>query len=147
MREYETNPGLQWEKPNLEWEFGEIDRTAKEFSQGDKEKYGSIMWGFKNQFENAQLEPLTDEVWSKLENTDSYNSVAPGDIEGAGKIAESNKRSWKQKLNSMRNGKPMPAPIIFEMNGRYHKVSGNTRLMLARALNSRPRVIFIRYKE
>ncbi len=145
MREFEKQKPEQWEKPNLEYEFGEIDRTAKEFSRGDKELYKQIMWAFKNQFDNAQLETLSDEIWSVLENTDSFQDLSEGEVEKLEEIAALNKRSWENKLADMKKGVPMAAPIIFKMNGRYHKVAGNTRLMIARVLGIRPKVIFINF--
>lgn len=45
----------------------------------------------------------------------------------------------------MKNNHQFEAPIIFEMNGVYHKVSGNTRLMVARTLGLRPKAIFIKF--
>jgi hypothetical protein len=147
MKEFERKPMEQWQKPNLEREFGEIDRTAKEFSKGNKELYDKIMWAFKNQFEFARLEELTDEVWAQLENTDSYHDISGGEVDKLSEIAAKNKRAWKRKSDDMKKGVPMAAPIIFQMGNRYHKVAGNTRLMIARVLGIRPKVVFIKLPE
>lgn len=147
MNEFEHLQQEQWEKPSLEREFGEIDRTAKEFSQADKDLYNKIMWAFKNQFDSARLEILTDDIWSVLENTDSFHELSYGDEKKLSEIAEINKRPWKKKFSDIKTGASMAAPIIFKMNGRYHKVSGNTRLMIARVLGIWPKVIFIRFPE
>lgn len=146
MKEYENEINTFWTRPDLAHEFGEIDRVAKEFSAGDDGVYQKIMLTFKNDFASSPLEPLTDEIWTVLENTESFHEVAPGDFDSVGKYSES-KRDWQTIAQKMRGANNMHAPIIFEIKAKYHLVGGNTRLMVARALNARPWVIYIHYKD
>lgn len=72
------NPQDIWIKPNYFNELGEIKRTAKTFAKDDNELYTKILTNFEKQLPLAELEPLTDEIWAKLENTDSiiiYKSI------------------------------------------------------------------------
>ncbi len=134
-----------WSVPNFMEESGEIDRTAKIFANGDEDLYKKIIECFKNQMNSIKLVPLTNEIWNNLENTDSID-LKLGDTDKAVELANYYKREWQTKLETIKSGKPMPAPIIFEMNGRYHKVAGNTRLMLAKVLGKTPMVAIIHYK-
>ena len=93
-----------------------------------------------------KLEVLTNEIWEKLENTDSNQVIENDDLDKVIELSEEYDREWKTKLETIKNNHSIPAPIIFEMNGRYHKVSGNTRLMLAKALGKIPMIAIVRYK-
>lgn len=141
------DPQDMWIKPDYYQEMGEIKRTANTFAKNNKELYTEILTNFAEQLPQAELEPLTDEIWSNLENTDSYHNIQKNDFDKVAKLAEGYNRKWLQKLESMKSNSPLEAPTIFKMDDKYHKVSGNTRLMLARALGLRPKAIFVRFNK
>ncbi len=97
---------------------------------------------------HAGLVELTEDMWRELENTDSFD-IQPGGWE---KVAEhinytnketGAKRDWEGLKQAMEQGKRLDAPIVLRHAGQLHKVSGNTRLMVARALGIRPKVLLV----
>jgi len=142
----EKNP--LWIRPDLHKERGEIERAASEFlglepTDQNIEKILGIL-------QTAPLVPLSEDEWEQLHNTDSFHNVRPGIIEDAEQITETynqnlspeNKRDFRVLLDGFLNGKQMKAPVILKnMEGETHLVSGNTRLMIARALRMQPKVI------
>lgn len=137
-----------WIRPNLFEEKGEVERTVKEFlgMEPTEENIKIIM----DAIESAPVVDFSDQEWELLENTDSFSNVRPGHLEDAEKIVEEynlkltpeNKRDFKNILNGFQNGGKMKVPTILrDMTGKLHLVSGNTRLMISRALNIRPKVV------
>jgi hypothetical protein len=137
----------EWIRPNIEKERGEIKRVVSDFlsQEPNAENIETVI----QLLENSPLTELSDEEWAMLENTDSFHNVSAGDIAGAERINEEynqellpeNKRDFASLLEAFQNGNNMEAPTILKANGVLHLVSGNTRLMIARALNIRPKVI------
>jgi hypothetical protein len=137
-----------WIRPNLETERGEIERVIREFlgQEPTEEKTSNII----NILESASVIDLSYEDWRHLENTESFQYIRPGHVEDAEKVVEDkneklppdNKRDFKAVLNGFNNGGKMECPTILrDKDGRLHLVSGNTRLMIARALGITPKVI------
>jgi cytidyltransferase-like protein len=113
-------------------ELGEIDRTSEVFNvHADDLQYA---------FETGQEVVLSDDVWSKLENSDSYNISS---LEQAIKIAIKNKKNWKDIIYAIKNEEQLPPPMVLEydQSNKYYLVSGNTRLMIYRALGLQPIVL------
>lgn len=137
----------QWIRPNVQNERGEIKRAIQEFLSEDstEENIKRVL----AILESSPLLDLSDEEWAALENTDSFHNVRVGHIEDAEQINErynqelkpENKRDFEALLGAFRVGRPMEAPTILKNKGKLHLVSGNTRLMIARALNGQPKVI------
>lgn len=125
--------------PDFRYEMGEIERTAQEFAPKNHQQF---MKEFVEQGTKSQLTELSEEIWKDLENTDSYD-ISLGGWEEVADHADFIGRDWETKKRLMENGNPIHAPIILKKNGRYHKVAGNTRLMVARALGIRPTVVIV----
>lgn len=122
----------KWHKPNLEEESGEINRTAKSLKIEPKK----LMQACKT----AELESLSDKDWSRLENSDSYDTDT---IEKAAGKAKEYNRDIARTLNGM--GKEMPASIVLFRKGQPpYLIGGNTRLMSARAVGAKPKVLAVR---
>lgn len=49
-------------------------------------------------------------------------------------------RDWESVKTALEGGVPLDAPIIMKRGDQTHLVSGNTRLMVARAMGIRPQV-------
>lgn len=145
-REQEIVPN--WVLPNLQNEKGEIERIIKDFllEEPSEENIKRVL----AIFETSPLVELSDEEWEALENTDSFHNVRQNHTEDAERITEEynqellpeNKRNYKNILDGFIQGNEMEAPIIIKnKEGKLHLVSGNTRLMVARALGVRPKVM------
>jgi hypothetical protein len=112
-------------------ELGEIDRTAQVFNvQPDDIQYA---------FEDGSEVVLSDDVWSKLENSDSYEIQ---NLEQAIKLANKYKKDWRSIVRAIQDEKQLPLPLILRYDAdKYYLVGGNTRLMIYKALGVQPVVL------
>ena len=96
----------------------------------------------------GQLVDLTEDLWSKLENTDSYD-IKSGDWEkieeyiNFSNIENGSNRDWNDLKQKIEQGQQVDAPIILKYDDTFHLVSGNTRLMVSRALGKTPKVLIV----
>ncbi len=125
---------VEWTLPSYENEWEEFDRYG--FSQ---EELNTI----QEQFTQENLIVLTEDIWSRLGNTDSYDVNDEDEVVG---LAKSYGKNWKsiKKIKRIlnRDGK-MDAPIVLLQEGRYELVAGNTRLMLCKVLGITPQVLLV----
>ena len=128
---------IQWVKSSYSDEESEFERIGKEYSNAaDVKKNISYI---KKQYGVSKQINLTNNMWSKLKNTDSYNTKT---IEGMQKAMKANKafRDITRILKQFFSGK-VKAPIIMKLgDGSYELIAGNTRLMLSRVLGLTPKV-------
>ena len=112
-------------------ELGEIDRTAQVFNvQPDDIQYA---------FEDGSEVVLSDDVWSKLENSDSYQIQ---NLEQAIKLANKYKKDWRSIVRAIQDEKQLPLPLVLRYDAdKYYLVGGNTRLMIYKALGVQPVVL------
>ncbi len=151
LTQKESFQEINWVRPDIQSEMGEIERVAKMISESDDHRdhhYPKILQDITKAIETARLEGLTDEMWGMLENTDSYHhDLRPGHIEDVQKIVGSY-RDWKSLLDAIQNNAPMQVPIILiQENGIPHLVAGNTRLMIARALGAKVQALIARLEK
>lgn len=125
--------------PNLESESSEIERVANEFDPTNKE--GFIL-KFLQRARSAPLVAMSEQFWQHLDNTDSFQ-FGPGDWDAVARHADHYERDWQSLRQKMESGKPIDAPIVVKIENQMHLVSGNTRLMIARALGIRPKVLLV----
>jgi cytidyltransferase-like protein len=112
-------------------ELGEIERTADEFNT----PIPDIQFAFEKGRENL----LTDNIWSKLENSDSYEIK---NLEQAIELANKYKKDWKSIVRAIQNEEQLPMPMVLNYGpGKYYLVAGNTRLMIYKALGVQPIVL------
>ncbi|MFA9262436.1 MAG: hypothetical protein ACEQSB_03740 [Undibacterium sp.] len=137
-----TSP-IQWVRPDtkLEFELGEIERVSRHFGETPEEQSRII-----NRLTEgiAQVEPvdLTPDLWENLENTDSFD-IAAGDYARVRVLAQEYGRNEGHIIDQVNSGIPIETPIIAQRGEALHLVSGNTRLMLARAAGQIPKVIIV----
>lgn len=133
-----------WIKAPLQKEGGEIERVMDTFYN---KKIHELPEAYKNNildnYEQTQPQVLSEELWSILENSESFQ-VMKGDYS----IIESEigeKRDWKELLRSFKGGNEMEMPVIayLPLENKYHLVSGNTRLCIARAEGITPQIIVL----
>lgn len=143
-------------KPNVDEEDGEIDRVSKELMgygeddtvpEKDNDLYVQKYEKLRSDIENSEPEELTDEIWDKLENTDSTD-IKYGDENAAKKLAKKYGKNIDSVLSAIDKGEKLPAPIILRKeDGTYTLVGGNTRLMSMKAKGVRPKAIIVDWKK
>ena len=122
----ESKSPLLW-IPILRAENEEIERTADDLGLPYDVVYNSLSSG--------KEVILTDEMWSRLENTDSY------DINSEEEAIELAQHYGKDYQSIMSAEKLPPALILQYSPNKYYLIGGNTRLMFARAKGINPQVI------
>ena len=121
----DINP-LGWE-PIIKAENEEIERTADDLGLPYDVVYNSLV--------NGKEVTLNDDMWSRLENTDSYDVNSE---EEAIELAQHYGKDYKSILAAE---KTPPALILQYSPNKYYLIGGNTRLMFARAKGINPQVI------
>jgi hypothetical protein len=91
----------------------------------------------------GKMVTLTDEVWGQLEDTNSY-TIDPNEHDVAAEHALADGKDYHAVADAMyaglMAGKPIDAPIIMKQGEMYYLISGNSRLMAARAYGVMPPV-------
>ncbi|HEY4498562.1 MAG TPA: hypothetical protein VJH94_00695 [Candidatus Paceibacterota bacterium] len=143
MKDSFENKNTTFVFPDLEKERGEIGRVARVFAPED---INAFVERFYERSKKATLMVLSEDTWSQLENTDSYDialgawkEVEYHAIEGKPEAP----RDWKVMRDKIEQHQLLEAPIVVKMGDRYHLVSGNTRLMVVRALGITPEVLVV----
>jgi hypothetical protein len=122
----ESKSPLLW-IPILQAENEEIERTADDLGLPYDTIYNSLASG--------KEVTLTDEMWSRLENTDSYDINSE---EEAIELAQ----HYGKDYQSIMSAESLPPAIIFQYSpNKFYLIAGNTRLMFARVKGINPQVI------
>lgn len=124
-------------KPDLKGEMDELQRVVQDLSRD--ENVETTVEELVNVFNNSTEEPISNDVWGKLENTES-NEIEKGDMKAVYKIAKTYKKTNPQKLAQSFADGDYKRPLIVQFDDRYHLVAGNTRLCTAAALGIKPNV-------
>ncbi len=122
----ETINPLGWEKI-IKAENEEIERTAEDLDLPYDIVYNSLV--------NGREVTLNDDMWSRLENTDSY------DIHSEEEAIELAQHYGKDYQSIMSAETTPPALILQYSPNKFYLIGGNTRLMFARANGKNPQVI------
>ncbi len=119
---------MKWIIPSIEEEKGEFARVAK--------LLGVELSEVRALFDAGSLESLDLESWKSLENTDSWGTTTMDQVRTLSALYGRDCDAVTSGLIAEHN---MPAPIVLCLaDGRRHLVSGNTRLMVCRALGIMP---------
>ena len=124
-------------KPDIEGEMDEFQRISQDLRRD--EKIDISVEELVRAFEGLKEETLTDDVWPKLENTES-NEIEKGDIEAVNDIAKMYKKTNPKKLIGAIKSGEYNRPLILKMGERYILIAGNTRLCTAAAMGVNPKV-------
>jgi len=82
---------------------------------------------------------LSDDIWSKLENSDSYEVNS---LEDAVELAKEYGKDWKPTFDAVKSDKTINPPLVLNYDkDKYYLVGGNTRLMFSKALGKTPKVL------
>jgi hypothetical protein len=124
-------------RPDIEGEMDEFQRISQDLRRD--EKIDVSVKELVRSFEGLKEQTLTDDVWPKLENTES-NEIEKGDIEAVNDIAKMyNKTNPKKLIKAIKSGE-YKRPLILKMGDRYILIAGNTRLCTAAAMGVNPMV-------
>jgi cytidyltransferase-like protein len=113
-------------------EESEIERTAQDLNIPIPD--------VRYSFQAGSMVVLSDDIWSKLENSDSYEVNS---LEDAIKLAKEYGKNWKPTLDAIKNDDAVVSPpmVLNYDKDKYYLVGGNTRLMFYKALGKIPKVL------
>jgi hypothetical protein len=131
-------------RPDLKGEMDELQRVVQDLSRD--ENIETTVKELVNAFNDSTEERISDEVWSKLENTES-NEIEKGDMKAVYKIAKTYNKTNPQKLAQSFADGDYKRPLIIQFGDRYHLVAGNTRLCTAAALGIKPNVFIAKIED
>jgi cytidyltransferase-like protein len=109
----------------------EIERTAEHFNIPIPD--------VRYAFTAGNMVVLSDDIWSKLENSDSYEINS---LEDAIELATEYGKDYKSTLDAIKADKTINPPMVLNYDkDKYYLVGGNTRLMFYKALGKIPKVL------
>jgi cytidyltransferase-like protein len=115
----------------VEREESEIERTGEEFNVPLED--------LKFAFIAGKMVILSEDIWAKLENSDSWEVKT---IDDAIKLADKYNKNWRPTYEAIKAGEDIDPPMVLNYaDTHYYLVSGNTRLMFYKALGITPKVL------
>jgi hypothetical protein len=131
-------------RPDIKGEMDEIQRLSQDLNRD--EGIDISVQEIVDAFEKSNEETLSDDVWKKLENTES-NEIEKGDLESVMDIAKTYNKTNPKKLVKVLESDEYERPLILNMSDRYILVAGNTRLSTAAAMGMKPKVFIGKIKK
>lgn len=129
---------LDGKKEYINDEMDEIERAVQDLSRdGDLE---TTVQDMVDAFVNGKEIQITDDIWKKLENTES-NEVKKGEMKKVVEIAKKYNKTSPHILKKSLLKDDYNRPLIVKFGDRYHLVAGNTRLCTAAAMGMKPQVL------
>jgi uncharacterized membrane-anchored protein YjiN (DUF445 family) len=119
-------------------EMDEFERAVQDLSRN--EGIDTSVEDVVNSFTRAKEVTLTDDIWSKLENTES-NEIKKGEMKKVVDLAKKYNKTKPVELRKLILSGDYRRPLIIKFGERYHLVAGNTRLCTAAALGVKPKVL------
>lgn len=132
---------IDWEKDEFSAEQEEFERTIREFDSSRKRFLTNLAY-LKEQYKTASVIELSNEDWKAMQNTDSWETTTRKKIQLAIN-ANNESRDLTRVFNQFAAGK-VKAPIAIRLeDNTLYLVAGNTRLMIARVLKVRPKIVIV----
>jgi hypothetical protein len=125
-------------KESINDEIEELQRASQDLSRD--EGIDVSVDKLVKLFQDASEVILSDEVWKKLENTES-NQIKKGEMKKVVELAKKYDKTPPSILKKALLKNEYKRPLIIKFGDRYHLVAGNTRLSTAAALGFRPDVL------
>jgi 8-oxo-dGTP diphosphatase len=122
------------ESINIDNEVEEIERAIEDDNINIKPE------ALVKLFKDSKEVKLTNDIWSKLENTDS-NDLKKDDWDYVYDIAKKYGKTNPDILKKSLEDGSYERPLIIKYNNRYILVAGNTRLTTAKAMGMNPNVV------
>jgi hypothetical protein len=132
MESYENLQPSQFRYPIFHHEVGEFERVSEELHIPLDDLLDAA--------ESGKLQLLNDDLWGQLHNSESF-SIDKGEWDKVAAIANEHGKDWQTPKKELESQKTLSAPIIVKQGERYTLVSGNTRLLVSRALGITPTVL------
>lgn len=133
---------ITWKKDPFNNERSEFLRITTQYSPPDKKQINENFILLQQLYNKASKVPLVDRDWRKLGNTDSFETDTMQEVYAALKRNNA-PRDVDRILRQYVSGS-VSCPIVIKFgDGRLELVAGNTRLMLARVLKIRPKIILV----
>lgn len=129
-----TDSNFIRESVNIDNEFEEIERVIQDEDLNIKPEL------LLKLFKDSKEVKLTNDIWTKLENTDS-NDLKKDDWDYVSDIAKKYNKTNPNILKKSLEDNTYDKPLIIKYNNRYILVAGNTRLTTARAMGINPNVV------
>lgn len=124
-------------KPNIEGEMDEFQRISQDLRRN--EKIDISVEELVRAFEGLKEQTLTNDIWEKLENTES-NEIVKDDWKAVYGVAKMYKKTNPEVLKKSFQKGDYKRPLILKMGDRYILIAGNTRLCTAAAMGINPKV-------
>jgi Ca2+-binding EF-hand superfamily protein len=124
-------------RPDLESEMDELQRVVQDLSRD--ENIEITVDQLVDAFNKSNETTLTDDIWEKLENTES-NEIGKDNWKAVFGIAKKYNKTDPAKLKKSIEKGEYKRPLIINFGDRYHLVAGNTRLSTAAAMGVNPKV-------
>ncbi len=124
-------------RPNIKGEMDELQRAVQDLSRD--ENIDISVEQLAKAFNNSDEETLTDDVWAKLENTES-NDIVKDDWRAVYSIAKKYNKTDPMILKKSIQKGTYKRPLIMKLGDRFILVAGNTRLCTAAAMGVNPMV-------
>jgi hypothetical protein len=121
----------------LKDEMDELERASQDLSR--QKNFEVSVEDLISAFQISEEEILSDDVWKKLENTES-NKIKNGQMSKVIDLAKKYHKTNPLKLKKAIESGNYDSPLILKFGDRYHLVAGNTRLCTAAALGITPKV-------
>ncbi len=141
-------PEIVWVKPVLEGEFGEYERVATTFYKSRDQT--EVIQRIHDAIASANPVEISDEEFENLDNSQAWSEIRPGFLEDTEKVIKKNyeEQGFKKDLPGIiagfKEGRPMQLPVALKFpDGSNHLISGNTRLLVARAFGIRPKILIL----
>jgi hypothetical protein len=129
---------ITWVKVSFADEKEEFLRTVNEFSDS-KQKTENFKL-LESKYKIAKIVSLNNRDWSKMQNTDSWETDTLDKIQ---KAVKSTPRSIESVINEFFSSK-VRSPIALKLgDGSLYLIAGNTRLMVAKMLEVKPKIVII----
>ena len=119
-------------------EMDEFERVVQDLSRN--EGIDTSVEDVVNSFTRAKEVTLTNDIWSKLENTES-NEIKKGEMKKVVDLAKKYNKTKPVELRKLILSGDYRRPLLIKFGDRYHLVAGNTRLCTAAALGVKPKVL------
>jgi hypothetical protein len=129
---------MERKKVSINDEMDEIQRASQDLSRNEGIEVSVDK--LKQLFHDTDEVILNDDIWKKLENTES-NEIKKGEIKKVEEIAKKYDKTSPSILKKALLKNEYDRPLIIKFGDRYHLVAGNTRLCTAAAIGFRPNVL------
>jgi hypothetical protein len=124
---------IKWKTPDLEAEQEKFQKVA--------ESLGLDVSDIQSKAGRGHMCQLSPQIWSMLANSESWTIES---MEEAEKRAALRDMDLQPTLDTIATGQTVAAPIVLILgDGTPHLVSGDDRLMIARAMDTEAQVFFV----